>query len=117
MADQARLKQVKDQQKSISNQLQDLSSSDQQSYILQADLLRLKGEESSLKLSLYAKRVDTHQIALIPKEQDNGQLSYHLAENTGPFTTAWRWAGYENNNFKLSAGGAGQECPAYRVVR
>ncbi len=106
MADQARLKQVKDQQKLITNQLQELSSDDQQSYILQADLLRLKGEESSLKVSLYAKRVDTHQIVLVPKEQENGQLSYHVAESSGPFTTVWRWAGYDNNNFKLSAGGA-----------
>ena len=106
MADQDRLKQVKDQQKLITNQLQELSSSDPKSYILQADLLRLKGEESSLKLSLYAKRVDTHQIALVPKEQANGQLSYHLAESSGPFTTVWRWAGYENSNFQLSAGGA-----------
>lgn len=106
MADQDRLKQVKDQQKLITNQIQELSSNDQKSYILQADLLRLKGEESSLKLSLYAKRVDTHQIALVPKEQDNGQLSYHLAESSGPFTTVWRWAGYENNKIQLSAGGA-----------
>ena len=106
MAEQARLKQVKDQQKIISDQLQDLKRHDQESYIIQADLLRLKGEESSLKHSLYNKRVETHQFALVPAVQKDGETKFHVAEHAGPFTTVWRWAGYEDDKFVLSGGGA-----------
>ncbi len=106
MSEQARLKQVKQQQKSINNELQALKSGDQQGFVLQAELLRLKGEESSLKHSLYTKRVDTHQIALVAKENEAGLVNYHLLDSAGPFSNAWRWAGSEDNKFKLSAGGA-----------
>ena len=106
MAEQARLKQVKTQQKDISNQLQEINKNDKQSYLLQAELLRLKGEESSLKLFLYKKRVEIHQIALVPEELAAGQVMYQIAEQTGPFTSVWRWSGSTDTKFKLSGGGA-----------
>jgi len=106
MADQDRVKEIKTQQKAIGDRLQDITSNDQESYNLQAELLRLKGEESSLKHSLYRKGVDTHQIALVPEPQGDGQVHYRIAEQTGPFTTVWRWAGYSEDKFKLSGGGA-----------
>jgi len=105
MAGQARLKQVKDQQKSIGNQLQDFKSGDPQKYVLQADLLRLKGEESSLKHTLYKKRVLVHEIGLVPELKD-GQEVYRLAQQGGPFSPLWRWSGYADDKFKLSGGGA-----------
>lgn len=106
MAEQARLKQNKQQQKRIGDQLQDIKGNDPQAYVLQAELLRLNGEESSLKHSLYKKRVEINQIGLLPEVQDDGQVLYQLAEQTGPFTTVWRWSGYTENKFKLSGGGA-----------
>ncbi len=106
MRDEARLKQVKTEQKSIGDQLRQLDANDQQAYELQTALLRLKGEETSLKHSLYRKRVDTHRIALLPESQADGQVRYASAENTGPFTTVWRWSGYTEDKFKLSGGGA-----------
>jgi SulP family sulfate permease len=106
MADQAMLKQIKAEQKRISDQLQDTDAGDQNAYNLQAQLLRLKGEEKSVKHSLYRKRIDTHQIALLPELQDDGQMLYRVAEQTGPFTTVWRWHGYSDGMFRLSGGGA-----------
>jgi SulP family sulfate permease len=106
MTDQAMLKQIKAEQKRISDQLQDTDAGDQSAYHLQAKLLRLKGEEKSIKHGLYRQRIDTHQIALLPKPQDNGQVLYRVAEQTGPFTTVWRWSGYSDGKFILSGGGA-----------
>lgn len=106
MADEARLKTIKAAQKAISDQMREIGEKDQRSYDLQAGLLRLKGEEKSLKYSLYKKRVDTHQIALIPEQQPGGQVLYRVAEQTWPFTTVWRWAGYGEGKFNLSGGGA-----------
>jgi MFS superfamily sulfate permease-like transporter len=106
MRDEARLMQVKTEQKAIGDQLKQLDANDEQAYELQTALLRLKGEETSLKHSLYRKRVDTHRIALLPESQADGQVRYTNAENTGPFTTVWRWSGYTEDKFKLSGGGA-----------
>lgn len=106
MSNEATLKQVKGEQKTISNQLQQIDTNDPQNYKLQAELLRLKGEERSLKHSLYRDRVDTHWIALVPVTLADGQMRYELAQETGFFTTVWRWSGYSEDKFKLSGGGA-----------
>lgn len=104
--DQAKLKRIKEKQKSIRDQLQNLDQEDKRTYVMQADLLRLKGEESSVKHSLYNKQVETHEVALVPEVQSDGQVLYQLAKQTGPFTTVWRWSGYTENKFSLSGGGA-----------
>ena len=106
MRDDASLKQVKAEQQAITDELKQLEANDQRSYDLQAKILRLKGEETSLKHSLYRKRIDTHAIALLPQTQADGQIIYTVAEDTGLFTTVWRWSGYSENKFKLSGGGA-----------
>ena len=106
MRDDASLKQVKAEQKAITDELKQLEDNDQHSYDLQAKMLRLKGEETSLKHSLYRKRIDTHAIALLPQTQADGKIIYTVAEDTGLFTTVWRWSGYSENQFKLSGGGA-----------
>jgi MFS superfamily sulfate permease-like transporter len=106
MADEFQLQKIKTAQKAITEQLAEIDANDQRSYDLQAGLLRLKGEETSLKHRLYRKRVDTHQIALIPEPQTGGGVLYRVAEQAGPFTTVWRWAGYSEDKFKLSGGGA-----------
>ena len=106
MADDARLRTIKTAQKAIGDELMEIAANDQRSYDLQAELLRLKGEETSLKHRLYKKRVDTHQIALAPETQADGRVLYRIAEQTGPFTTVWRWSGYSEDKFQLSGGGA-----------
>jgi len=106
MLDEARLKQLKAEQKAIDDKLRQLAANDRQAYKLQAKLLQLKGEESSLKHSLYRDRVDIHTIALVPESQDDGQVRYTIAQDTSPFVTVWRWAGYTDDKFRLSGGGA-----------
>jgi MFS superfamily sulfate permease-like transporter len=106
VADQAMLKQIKAEQKRISAVLQATDAGDQSAYNLQAELLRLKGVEKSVKHSLYRKRIDTHQVALLPELQDDGQVLYRVAGQTGPFSTVWRWSGYTDAGFELSGGGA-----------
>ena len=106
MADQAKLKQVKTYQKEISDELDNIGKNDQQSYVLQAELLRLKGEESSLKLNLYRKRVDVHQIALVSVEGEDGRVTYNVAKDASPFNSVWRWSGSADGKFNLSGGGA-----------
>jgi SulP family sulfate permease len=105
MGNEAELVQVKAKQKAIGNQLETIDANDPQTYELQAALLRLKGEETSLKHSLYRKRVDTHRIALVPESQEDGRVLYSIAEDTGPLSAVWRWAGYTEDKFKLSGGG------------
>jgi len=104
MADQQKLKQVKTYQKEITDKLDDMEEDDRQAYILQAELLRLKGEESSLKLNLYRKRVEVHQIALVPVDGD--LVTYKVTDDASPFTSVWRWSGSADGNFRLSGGGA-----------
>ncbi len=105
MGDEAALARVKAGQKSINTELRALSAKDPQAYNLQVDLLRLKGEEVSLKHSLKRQKVDCHAIALVPETGDDGQVRYVVAESPGPFSTVWRYAGYQDDNFKLSGGG------------
>lgn len=106
MRDEAMLTEVKAKQKAIGDQLEAIDDKDPHAYELQATLLRLKGEETSLKHSLYRKRVETHRIALIPETQDDGQVIYKTAEDAGLLTTVWRWSGYTGDQFNLSGGGA-----------
>jgi SulP family sulfate permease len=106
MADEARLKQLKDEQKVIYDKLAKLEEDDRQSYRLQANLLQLLGEESSLKHSLYRDRIDAHAIALSPESSNEGEASYSIAAETGPFVTVWRWEGYSGDKIRLSGGGA-----------
>ena len=106
MSDEARLKQVKAEQKAISEELQKLDARSRWGYNLQAELLRLKGDENSLKHSLYRVRAETHSIALIPETLPDGQVRYGVAEKTGPFDPVWRWAGYSGDSFRLSGGGS-----------
>jgi SulP family sulfate permease len=103
---QDRLTQVKAEQKEINNQLESIDSNDPHVYELQGSLLQLQAEETILKHSVYRKRLDTHRIALVPETREDGQVVYVTAENPGLLTTVWRWAGYSEDKFKLSAGGA-----------
>ncbi len=103
---QARLNEVKQEQAAINEKLADSASSLRDRYTLQGDLLRLLGEEQSIKHELYLQQVDAHQIALIPETTAHGQTVYRVADHAWPFERVWRWSGYENDQFQLSAGGA-----------
>jgi len=103
---QVAIKQLKQRRQEINLTLQQIEALSDESYRLQAELLKLEGEENSLKLSVYRQRISNHQIALRAEEKTNGELVYMPTNETGPFTTVWRWAGYSDGKIKLSAGGA-----------
>jgi SulP family sulfate permease len=106
MHDEAQLAQVKAEQKTIKTELEELKARDPRSYDLQADLLRLQGEERSLNHSLRRQLISSHGVALVAETDADGQVRYEVADHPGLFSTVWRWAGYTENNFKLSGGGA-----------
>ncbi len=104
LANEEALKKLKHEQQSINNQL-DEKPDDDVKYSLQARLLRLQGEEKGLKYSLNKQRVDAYQIPLISVTNENDQVRYEVAENSGFFSTVWRLSGHEGDKFKLSGGG------------
>ncbi|HEY9150969.1 MAG TPA: SulP family inorganic anion transporter [Gammaproteobacteria bacterium] len=105
VANQAALQRVKDAQKSVAEQVKASTASGGRDYRLQAELMRLQGEEQSLKHHLYRQRLEAYQYALTPVTQPDGSLLYARAERNGWFAPAWRWAGGSAETFVLAGGG------------
>lgn len=105
LAHETSLKQVKNAQKALSEKLKAQSNLVRQDYSLKAESMRLKGEEESLKHSLYSERVEAFQFALTPVKQANGQLLYQTGMNTAWYEPVWRLSGFDEGKFKLSGGG------------
>ncbi|HEY9099432.1 MAG TPA: SulP family inorganic anion transporter [Thiobacillus sp.] len=100
------LKQVKDAQKVIADNLKNQSKLARTDYSLKAESMRLKGEEESLKHSLYNERVEAFQFALTPVKQANGQIVYQTDVQTAWYEPVWRLSGFDAaGKFKLSGGG------------
>ena len=97
---------VKQSQQAISDELADDTVEGRRYFALQADLLRLQGEEKSLKRNLYGLKIEAHKYALVPVPQNDGSVLYDTSDNRGLFASAWRWAGVDNQQFKLSSGGS-----------
>lgn len=106
MTDAAALTQVKNDQKAIRNELDQNSTDTRRSYSLQADLMRLQGEDKSLKYSLYGERIEANRYALVPSQNGDGPVRFDRIENKSWFTPVWRWSGHENGQIRLSGGGA-----------
>lgn len=104
--DQAALVRIKDEKQAIGDQLLKVEAQTQLAYDLRAKILRLQGEEKSVKHSLYRQRVEINRIGLMPEQQADGSVIYKPAEAAGLFAQVWRWAGSTENEFKLSGGGA-----------
>jgi SulP family sulfate permease len=98
------LAEVKRTQQSINEKLAGNSIEGKQYYTLQSEMLRLKGEEQSLKRNIYRQRVDAHNIALVPAADNNG-TGFKTLEAPGLLTKVWRFAGSEDGQFRLSGGG------------
>jgi SulP family sulfate permease len=104
VANQAALKKIKHDQQAINSQLEsDVSANTQ--YRLRGKLLRLAGEEKALKYTINKQKVDVFKIALVPQTADGGKVVYKVTEDAGLFSTVWRWAGADGDQFKLSGGG------------
>ncbi|MDP2267118.1 MAG: SulP family inorganic anion transporter [Thiobacillus sp.] len=104
LAHETSLKQVKDAQKALNEKLKTQSKLIPD-YSLKAEAMRLKGEEESLKHSLYSERVEAFQFALTPVKQANGQFLYQTGINTDWYEPVWRLSGFGEGKFKLSGGG------------
>jgi len=105
LAHETSLKQVKNAQKALSEKLKAQSKLIRQDYSLKAESMRLKGEEESLKHSLYSERVEAFQFALTPVKQANGQVLYQTGIDTAWYEPVWRLSGFDEGKFKLSGGG------------
>ena len=106
MNNEVALKRVKDAQKTVSEQSKEKAADGRTDYTLKAELMRLKGEEESLKHNIYSERVEAYQFALVPETQADGTTLFRLAEDNNFFTPVWRYAGADEGRFKLSGGGA-----------
>ena len=98
------LAEVKHTQQAINEKLAANSIEDKQYYALQSRLLRLKGEEQSLKQDIYRQRVDAHGIALVPVTVGSSEFTSMGAQ--GLLTKVWRFAGAKDGQFSLAGGGS-----------
>lgn len=99
------LKENKRAQAEIQKQVATLAKTDAHDYSLEAELLRLHGEEQSLKTQLYGQRVVVHRHGLIPVEGSDGTMVYRTTTDQGWFATTWRFVGVKDGQFRLSGGG------------
>ena len=97
------LANTKNAQGEVRRAMATLATTDLHVYSLEAETLRLQGEEQSLKKQIYGQRIAIHRLALVPAEAD-GVTTYTAA--TSSWTQSlWRFAGTDNGQFQLSGGG------------
>jgi sulfate permease, SulP family len=104
-ATEAALKAVKIAQGEVRHQIRTVGKIDQQDFTLEAEALRLQGEEESLKQSLYGQRVMVYRFALVPVTTENGSIVYRSAAEARPLNPPWRFAALQDGNYKLANGG------------
>jgi sulfate permease, SulP family len=95
----------KQAQGEVRKKIASLAKTDAHDYSLEAEELRLLGEEQSLKKQLYGQRVAVYRYALEPFEDSDGQLRYRAAEHSAWGGTPWRFSGSTDGQFRLSGGG------------
>lgn len=105
VANEAELERVKQAQGDVASRLKEVQQSGRPYYSLQADAMRLRGEEASLKHNLYRQRVEAFQFDLAPVKQADGSVVYKTGVEQGFFEPKWRWAGFKGDQFLLSGGG------------
>lgn len=102
---EADLVRNKQQQTAVRARLSDLAEVERHDYSLEAESLRLDGEERSLKKQLYGQRVAVHRYGLMPVQVDNGAVFYRAVSEPSWHDTPWRFAGTKDGQFRLSSGG------------
>lgn len=80
-----------------------LAATDLHNYSLEAEMLRLQGEEQSLKKQIYGRRIAIQSLALTPAEAD-GRITY-VATTASWAGSPWRFAGTDHGQYRLSGGG------------
>jgi len=101
----AALTRNKQAQTEVRHQIETLSRSKVHDYRLEAELMRLAGEEASLKKQIYGQLVAVYRHALVPAVGSDGQTVYRSAGETSWRTPVWRFTGIKDGRIKLSGGG------------
>lgn len=92
-------------QSDVRKKIATLAKTEVHDYSLESELLRLEGEELSLKKQLYGHRVAVYRHALKPVQGANGQILYQTLDDRAWFASTWRFSGSANGKFKLAGGG------------
>ena len=100
---QQKLKAVKAQQKTVSEQLAETEEGARLD--LQAELFHLQGEEKILKLSIYRDTVLAHEQILIPETAEDGRVVYAVTTHNPLFNKVYRLSGFDDGQYQLSSGG------------
>jgi Sulfate permease and related transporters (MFS superfamily) len=95
---------VKRQQAALRKQISALPELDMRSYQLQAESLRLLGEERSLKEKMYGHRVEVYRYPFVAVAGVDGKTIYRLHESSFVHPS-WHFVDAPDGKFKLSAGG------------
>jgi SulP family sulfate permease len=99
------LNENKRAQGEIHKKVATLAKADVHDYSLEAEALRLTGEEQSLKKQLYGQRVAVHQHGLAAVDGPDGLPVYRAAAERSWLSAHWRFAGVRDGQFRLSGGG------------
>ncbi len=100
---ESELKSLKQRQSQLVHDLsaQKSSSTD---YSPEAELLRLQGQEQSLKKELYGLRVTAYRHTLTPVTDAAGSITFQTAESSF-LRPGWHFQGIKDGQIKLSGGG------------
>lgn len=105
-ANQVELKRIKEAQQQVNVRMAEIAAAGgARDYTLQAALMRLQGEEQSLKHSLYRETLEAYRYALVEETRPDGSVVFRVTDDIGWFTPVWHWSGSADGNFRLSGGG------------
>jgi SulP family sulfate permease len=99
------LTRTKAAQHALNQQLRSLAKTDLHDFTLEAESLRLAGEEQSIKKQLYGLRVAVHRFALTPVDVNGATVYRAPGPDAGWFADTWRFAGAKDGEIKLTGGG------------
>ena len=92
-------------QSDVRRKIATLASTEVHDYTLESEVLRLEGEEKSLKKQLYGQRVAVYRHALEPVTGIDSQIVYRASDRALGAANRWRFAGVKDGKFKLTGGG------------
>ncbi len=102
---EADLLKNKQAQSNVRKQIAPLIGTEVHDYTLESEVLRLEGEEKSLKKQLYGQRVEVYRHSLEPLRSADGQIVYRASDKIANAASVWRFSGIRDGRFKLSGGG------------
>lgn len=92
-------------QETINKRIETLTRAEAHDYSLEAELLRLIGEEKALKKNIYGQRVTAFQYALMPVSDAQGGTVYRTTKASLWRASVWHFASMQDGQVKLASGG------------